>query len=234
MRGYDPATMKIHLFPAILACLLITERPVTAVTEIGETRRFLFHSISEGLYEDGVATEDVERILLLRENEHYFHFIHTCPVCMAAVWAFDAYRHRPAKLHCVKSGASTFGPGLDQKLREALHSDDAERRLAAINTLIGDWIDRRMDRLRLTEKERADLRQRLQEMREQGMAMLKQFRLQEKDGAAVAVYAPAYLDRPDWECAVCRAAVGKPMKIAEENEPGPGKGTDPGAEGSDR
>ena len=181
------------------------EKPSVIELRIGETRRFIFHSVLEGLYEDGVATEDVERILMRRENEEYFHFIYSCPVCMPSVWAFDTYRLRPEYFHCVKSGDSTFGWGLEKKIRQDLHSDDVKRRLSAINTLIDRWIHRRMDRLRLTKEERADLSERLEDKRQQGMGMLKTFRAE----SSVGYYAPAYAGHDDWECAVCNGSVGK-------------------------
>lgn len=222
----DLKNMKIYFFPAILALMLFADRAAAAESRFDETQRFIFHSILEGLYEDGVSTEDVERILMRREDDYYFHFIYACPVCVASVWAFDAYRLRSAKLHCVKSGASTFGFGLGKEIREALHSDDVKRRLTAINTLIGRWIDRRMDTLRLTKEERAELAEKLEEKRELGLARLNQFRAQstEKEGSALALYATAYLGQDEWECAVCNAAVGKPMHFGERK----GHKSDPG------
>ena len=69
-----------------------------------EAQKFIFYSVLEGLYEDGVSTEDVERILMKREKEYHFHFNFSCPVCMGSIWAFESYRNRPEKLHSVKSG----------------------------------------------------------------------------------------------------------------------------------
>lgn len=216
----DEAREKIDKFEAVIKRLgrnaeqddqAAADRAPAAESRFDETKRFIFHSILEGLYEDGVSTEDVERILMRREDEEYFHFIYACPVCMASVWAFDAYRLRPERLHFVKSGASTFGFGLEKEISEALHSDDVKRRLSVINTLIERWIDRRMDTLRLTKEERAELAERLEEKREEGLARLNQFRA----GSSVALYATAYLGQDEWECAVCRAAVGKPMEFGE-------------------
>ncbi|NNE92968.1 MAG: hypothetical protein HKN23_15090 [Verrucomicrobiales bacterium] len=210
--------MKISVFPAILIFLLFADQAPATESKIDETKTFIFHSILEGLYEDGVSTEDVEQILLRRDDEEYFHFIYSCPVCTASIWAFEAYRHRPEKLHAVKSGDSTFGWGLEKKIRDGLHSDDVKQRLTAINTLIGRWIDRRMDSLRLTEDERAELAEKLEERREYGLGMLNTFRRQTKDkeGPGVAYYAPAYVGQENWECASCNATVGQPMKFGDE------------------
>ncbi|MGI9239472.1 MAG: hypothetical protein ACR2RV_01650 [Verrucomicrobiales bacterium] len=213
----DPKKMKIHFIPVVLAFILLAGQAAAAESRFGATQRFIFQSILEGLYEDGVSTEDVEQILMRREREEYFHFIYACPVCTASVWAFEAYRDRPEKLYCVKSGASTFGFGLGKEIRDGLHSENVGQRLSTINTLIGRWIDRRMDTLRLTEEERAELAERLEEKREEGMARLNQFR-------NVPIYAPAYQGKGDWECAVCLAVVGKPMPFGENSPPEPESG----------
>ena len=198
------------------AAKLDGDRAPAVESKFGETQRFIFYSILEGLYEDGVSSEDVNRILMRREGEHHFHFIYACPVCTASVWAFEAYSLRPEKLHGVKAGDSTFGWGLRKKIRDDLHSDDVKRRLSAINTLIGRWIERRMDTLRLTEKERAELADDLDGRRELGMARLNQFRRQMSEGANVTFYAPAYLGQDGWECAACNAVVGKAMHFGEK------------------
>ncbi|MGC6565630.1 MAG: hypothetical protein ACON38_08475 [Akkermansiaceae bacterium] len=198
---------------AVLAFLWVAQTSRADEKRFDDAQRFLFHSILEGLYEDGVSTEDVDRILLKREKEDYFHFIHACPVCMGSVWAFEAYRHRPKNFHCVKVAGSTFGWGLKKKLREDLHGEDVEKRLAVINTLIGRWVTERMDRLRLTEEERAKLVDTLEGKRELGLARLKELRNQSNngEGAPISIFAPAYAGRNQLECGICRAAVGKPM-----------------------
>ncbi len=230
----DTKNMKIFFLPAVLVLVLFTDRAPAAPSGFDETQRFIFHSILEGLYEDGVSTEDVELILMRREHEEYFHFIYACPVCMASVWAFEAYLNRPAKLHSVKSGASTFGFGLEKELHDGLHSDDVKQRLTATNTLIGRWIDRRMDMLRLTREERAELAENLEAKRERGTGMLNTFRAQtrKKEGPGVAYYAPAYVDQDEWECAACSAAVGKPMDFGKKKAPKPATAPVPKSKGA--
>ena len=95
-----------------------------------------------------------------------------------------------------------------------------KRRLTAINKLIGRWMNRRMDNLRLTEAECADLLEKLEEKRETGMGMLKNFRSKktEDGGFAAAFFAPAYIGNKGWQCATCNAAVGKPIEFEKENE----------------
>ena len=170
--------------------------------------RFIFFSVLEGLYEDGVANEDVERILLRKsERQSYFHFIYSCPVCDPAVWALEAYRSRPERFAGSKLPTSTFGRGLSETLHESLRSDDPRRRLGAINELMRTWMERRLRGMSLTEKERAELTDTLEKLRQRGMHALEVFR----QNGTVANYAPAYEDLD--ECAVCNGAVGKPMKL---------------------
>src|SRR5713101_4867730 len=113
-------------------------------SEIDDTSRFIFYSVLEGLYEDGLSNKDVEQILMKKEKQSYFHFISACPICTATVRALEAYRVRPEYLYISKPSVSTFGPGLSPWLREQLYSDDPRQRLSAINTLVKTWMNRRI------------------------------------------------------------------------------------------
>lgn len=179
-----------------------------------ETSRFIFHSVLEGLYEDGLSNEDVARILMKKEGQCYFHFILACPICTAAIWALESYQNRPEQLYGIKQPASTFGPGLTAAQHEQLHSDDPAKRLAVINSLMRTWMERRMKSLRLTDQERAGLLGSLEKMRKEGMGQLASFRrLGHGPDLSVDIAAPAYANLK--ECAVCNAAVGKPMKLPD-------------------
>lgn len=183
-------------------------------SDFDETTRFIFHSVLEGLYEDGLSKEDVAQILMKREKETYFHFIYACPVCNATIWALEAYRARPDDFYGLKRPGSTFGQGLTAELREQLYSKDAAKRLTAINTLVKTWMERRMKSLRLSADEQKALTGRLEKKREEGMKMLESFRKkQHGENFGVEQAAPAYVDLS--ECAVCNGIVGKPMKLPE-------------------
>ncbi len=181
---------------------------------IDATTQFIFYSVLEGLYEDGISNEDVAQILMKREKEAYFHFIYSCPVCNATIWALQSYVGRPDNLYGLKRESSTFGPGLSAELHDQLYSPDSARRLTAINTLVKGWMERRMTRMHLPAGERAALLERLEKKRKEGMVALEGFRKKEHGASfGVAQAAPAYVDLT--ECAVCNAAVGKPMKLPE-------------------
>lgn len=182
--------------------------------DIDDTSRFIFYSVLEGLYEDGLTNKDVDQILLKNEKQRYYHFIYACPVCGATIWALEAYRGRPERLYGLKREGSTFGDGLSAELHEQLYNDDVQKRLIAINTLMQKWMDRRMKAINLSVKERAVLLEALQKKRKEGMDALESFRkLEHGPNFGVAEAAPAYVDLQ--ECAVCNGAVGKPMKLPE-------------------
>lgn len=184
-------------------------------SEHDEATRFIFHSVLEGLYEDGLSTEDVDQILLRKEKQSYFHFIYACPICQASIWALETYRSRPKQFYGLKSEASTFGPGLSPTMSKRLHSDDGKVRLGVINELMKEWMDRRMKMLNLPPAAHAKLLEALEKKRKEGMEVLQSFRRGEHGpNFGVEQAAPAYVDLE--ECAVCNAAVGKPMKLPEK------------------
>src|SRR5262245_14721387 len=76
---------------------------------VDPTTRFIFHAVLEGLYEDGLSNEDVDQILMRKEKQNYFHFIYSCPICNATIWALEAYRARPDHFYGVKLPTATFG-----------------------------------------------------------------------------------------------------------------------------
>lgn len=179
---------------------------------IDATAQFIFFSVLEGLYETGLSNEDVDQILMKKENQSYFHFIYACPICTPTIWALQSYRARPDRFYGIKLGGGTFGKGLDKPLRDQLYSADSGQRLIAINSLVKDWIARRMDRMKLSEKERELLVQDLEKKRKEGMQALESFRNREHgENFGVEQAAPAYVDLE--ECAACNGAVGKVMKL---------------------
>lgn len=187
-------------------------RAGAAGADFDSTTRFIFYAVLEGLYDDGISTEDVAQILLRKEQQSYFHFIYACPVCGATIWALETYRARPAQFYGLKSGASTFGPGLSPEVHAQLYSDDSNQRLLAINTLMRGWFARRIESQHLSETTRAVLLKALEKKRADGMRALESFRKHEHGpDFGVAEAAPAYVDLE--ECAVCNGAVGKLMKM---------------------
>jgi hypothetical protein len=175
---------------------------------IDDTQHFIFFSVLEGLYEDGVSKKDVAQILMKKDGDYYYHFIYACPVCEATIWALEAYQSRPNRFYRRKLPLdATLGPGLSEPNHSQLYDDDPRVRLAAINSLVKTWIDRRMAVMNFSPDNRMKMLEALEKKRKEGMQTLKNW----KNGEMF--YAPAYGDID--ECAVCNAVVGKPMKMPE-------------------
>ncbi|HEV2691983.1 MAG TPA: hypothetical protein VG347_03735 [Verrucomicrobiae bacterium] len=135
--------------------------------------RFIFYAVLEGCYEDGIATTNVDQILLMKTNVGFVHFVYACPICTPTIHALEAYRSRPQHLYGLKTRANTFGPGLTPEQISRLYSDNSTNRLTVINELMHGWIARRMTELRLSDTEKAQLQADLEKMRKQGMQYLK-------------------------------------------------------------
>lgn len=206
-----PTPMKTHL--ALFLSLITTFLGAAwaPAKDFDDGYRFIFYAVQEGCYESGLTTDDVSQILLkdTTATNLYSHFVYACPVCTPTIHALEAYRSRPARFYSMKSPATTFGPGLSADLKKQLYSNKPEDRLAAINTLMQDWIAKRIALLRLSEPERTELQKQLEAMRKKGMSYLKSF---EKDPSGYPVSAFATVH----QCAACNGACGMTLKPAGE------------------
>lgn len=141
-----------------------------------QASQLIFLAVLEGLYRDGPSNDDIDLMIppskdggLPRFNDH---FVYACPLCHPAYEALRLYRMRP-RFYGLKGGADRFGPGLPPEVRAQLRSDDAELRRGAIQSLIEKWVSARLDLMRLSESERADITAQMEEGRKSGMEMLK-------------------------------------------------------------
>jgi hypothetical protein len=211
-------TLSLILTVAFIS-ILPSNAQVMDRPRVDSTSRFIFYSVLEGLYEDGVSNQDVDQILMKKDKQCYYHFIYACPICTATIWALQAYRSRPEAFYSIKGGkGATFGPGLSDALHQQLFSVSPHQRLMAINAVVKAWISRRMDRMNLSQSDRSELAKGLEQAREQGMQDLKSFRKSSEEASpnGLEYYAPAYTDLT--ECAVCNGAVGKPMKLPADGK----------------
>jgi len=143
----------------------------------------IFYAVLEGLYDEGVATEDVD-ILLHQDpaTKQYSYFVYGCPLCMPAIDALQLYRGRP-KFYSQKGEPDTFGTGLPAKEREALRGDDVSARLRVLHDFIERCMKRKLASLRLNKAESEQWQLVLKEMRDKGSFMLKEAKEQGKAGA---------------------------------------------------
>lgn len=132
----------------------------------------LYFAVLEGLYRDGVSTEDAKILVALDETSgHALHFVPGCPICLPATDAVRTYVARQPfqnKLH-----SDTFGAGLAAAESAGLRAPDLATRVAVIEVLMSRWMEQRMSLLRLTPAERSSWKSRLAEFRKKGMAYLQ-------------------------------------------------------------
>ena len=138
--------------------------------------RTVFFAVLEGLYEDGVSTKDVERIMMKDPAlGTAMHFVYGCPLCGPAHDALSVYRARTSWPY-KGPRKDTFGPGLDAAMRKALASDDFAARHATVQALIKRWVERRLILMRVTDSERAGYSKAFEGMSKKGNAMLAEMR----------------------------------------------------------
>jgi hypothetical protein len=130
--------------------------------------RLVFFSVLEGCYEDGVSNEAVDSILR-RDERGYSTFVYGCPICRPTIDALVLYRGRKP-FYSLKGEPDTFGTGLAPGEIDALRSDDAPTRFAALQALVGRWVGRRLALLRPTEEERGEWATAIARARKQGMS----------------------------------------------------------------
>lgn len=164
----------------------------------GETSQFLFFATIEGLYEDGVPQDVVDIIVppveLRIENPQRRsytpppragepvvrnsndHFVYTCPMCHPVSEAFLLYAKREPFRGQKDSDVNTFGTrGLPENLLKGLRSKNKVERIEALRDVINRWTTRRLDRMRLTDKERTEWETRIKFLRDQGTQALQNF-----------------------------------------------------------
>lgn len=196
---------KYFLLFASLLSLALNATP-TSAKDFDDNYRFIFYAVLEGCYEDGIATTNVDQILLMNTNTGLVHFVYACPICMPTIHALQAYRSRPAHFAELKTHLTTFGPGLGVEQIKKLYSDRPSEQFEVINGLMQTWITRRMTELRLTDTEKTQLKQNLEKMRKQGMQMLKQFQNGNPERFKMSTFAEVQ------QCAVCNGACCMKLK----------------------
>ena len=174
----------------------------------GDAYQVVYFGVLEGLFRDGVKTEEVDLILRYADGtEIYEHFIYACPICNATIHALEFYRDRPRfyglKDHQAPAKFRTFGTGLPESVRARLENDDVEVRLAVVHELVSGWVKARLGSLALSDAQREAIQVELEAGRDRGMLMLRSY--QERGPEAVATFAPAFGELKD--CAICNAAL---------------------------
>lgn len=156
----------------------------------GETSRFIFFAVFEGLVEDGAPDAVVDRILQKNDKGAYRHFVPGCPICLPTINACLAYQLRDRFDEGWKGDPYGAGPGLPEELAKLLKGESIQELRQGIERLVSRYVDRRCELLRLTEAERAGVRSAIEAGRKQGMKLIGQTDMKECpscDGAFKAV-----------------------------------------------
>jgi hypothetical protein len=149
----------------------LAEAQKLGVILFDEFGREIFFAVLEGLYNDGVDSEVLQSILRRKADGTLEHFVWTCPICMPAFEAMSLYSRRES-FQCFKIAQDTFGEGLAPDTRTSLIDGNLKVRQETIDHLVRSWVERRLDKLRLTPQERHTWSQVLAERRKIGMTIL--------------------------------------------------------------
>jgi hypothetical protein len=142
--------------------------------------RFLFLATLEGLCEEGIPDAAVEKALEKGPDGGYRNFVYACPICGPVVEGFRAYAMRRQIYHGRKGDPWVRGGGDLETKPTAAAADFAARmaaaepkaRGAALREFVERCADRRIERLRLTDREEGAWRIRFVEGRKKGMSVL--------------------------------------------------------------
>lgn len=168
-------------------------------------QRLIFHAVLEGLYEDGVSGEALERLIpdpesmWVDDEPEKTNFVYACPICMPTFDALQLYQSRRPFYGQKGTKYNTFGAGLSEEWVSRLTAAPAERR-DAVQELVHRWVKRRIDRMKLTDAERASIEENLVRMKKEGESQLQQF----QEGGNGNWFAAQYVN---WKkCAACEGA----------------------------
>ena len=139
------------------------------------SNRFHFFATLEGACEDALPEAAAKAILEQDGKGHYRHFVYACPVCSPFVEGLRDYTMR-AEFYYSRKGVPLVHdapPAAVADIAGKLAGKDPALQGAAIHDLVERWVNRRMDRLRLNDIERAQWRRVMAIGRKKGMEGLR-------------------------------------------------------------
>ena len=139
---------------------------ILAVQDFAEEKelaRFLTPAVFEGLWEDGAQAEVVNALA----KDNFKLFVPKCPVCMPVLHACRILAAAPPPLMY-----DARGPGLPTEIVAQLMAADLPTRKKGLEVLVKRYVDRRFDRLKLTDVEKARLRALIEGGRKKGTSYM--------------------------------------------------------------
>ncbi len=188
--------------------------------------RFVFFAVFEGLYEDGVGDDVLDVIVPLVTpaptdanpapkpyRDADINFVYMCPLCHPASEAFLLYARRSPFRGQKATSLDTFGAGLPDELVKNIKSDKPAVRRDAIQHLIQRWVQRRIERTKLTERQRLQLTIELKLLKKAGLESLELFKRRRPGDYYRDLYA-------DWKtCPTCEGGFGACAAPAPKADP---------------
>lgn len=157
-------TMAKHGLLILGLALLGCQDSAPKKPEINDLYRFLGDAVFQGLTEDAANPKPIQALL---DNPDP-HFILKCHICSGVRWALVKYVGKNKDAPWPTSG-SRFPKALEQGLTSA----DRKTRVAALQDLVDRYVTRAFERSPMTEREKQDMRELLQDAKKTGMEIKK-------------------------------------------------------------
>ena len=132
--------------------------------DINDLYRFLQDAVLQGLREEGANPKPIGSILERPDP----HFILKCHICNGVRWGLVKYVEQSKDPKWSPSGS-----GFPKAIEEGLASSDRKTRLAALQDLVDRYVTRGFQRSSMTEGEKKQMRELLQESKKVGMEIKK-------------------------------------------------------------
>ena len=121
--------------------------------------RFLTMAVLEGLWEDGAKPDLIQAIV----KDPWSVFVPKCPICMPVRHAFRILAAAPPP-----DMYDSRGPGLPAALEAQLRSVDIPTRKKGLMALVDRYVERRFERVKMSDEEKGRLRRLIEEGRKIG------------------------------------------------------------------
>ena len=147
------------MLEAAVAALVLTAVPQDHDFE--DRARFITFAIFEGLWEDGVDPE-LARGLSKQDDPIY---VYKCPICMPVAHGFQILSAAPPPMY------GSQGNAFPADIAAQLKAVDLPTRKKGLEALVKRYVERRFERLNLSEAESKRMRKLLEEGRASGATM---------------------------------------------------------------
>lgn len=128
-----------------------------------ERARFLTMAVFEGLWEDGIQAD----LLQALAKDNFQLFVPKCPICLPVRHAFQILAAAPPP-----QIYDSRGPGLPPAIEAHLRAADLPTRKKGLMALVDRYVERRFERVKMTEEEKGRLKRLIQEGRKLGTSLM--------------------------------------------------------------